>query len=324
METNTPRISIIIPVYNLEGKLSRCLDSVLQQTYLELQIILVDDGSTDQSAEICRAYAQKDPRIELIRKENGGVSSARNLGLEHAAGKYVTFVDGDDWISERYVEECVLRAEESGADIVIGGLTKIENGVETVKSPKEGDYDRKGFLQMVCRNGTEVYGYVPNKLYRRGLLNRAAIRFDEKMHSQEDLAFALLAYEAAEHIVCFSFSEYYYNKVPSNRILPPEHLLGNQIKLFQIAEASGTETGQMVPRFQRLLYTVLYHAASAEEIWKLESLKIPEPLLADRTENRSEIRKLISWFARKKYKRIFRYFRIRHAVRRLVKGTNNE
>ena len=317
-------VSIVIPVYNLEDKLNKCLDSVLQQTCRELQIILVDDGSTDRSAEICKIYEQKDPRFQLIRKQNGGVSSARNLGLAHATGKYVLFVDGDDWISDRFVETYVRRAEESGADIVIGGLTQIRNGRETIKRPAKGDYDRKAFLEMMCRDGTEIYGYVPNKLYLRDLLNQKAIRFDETMHSQEDLAFALLAYETAEHIICFEFSEYYYNWIPSQRTLSPEHLLGNRIKLFQIAAASGAETGPMVPRFQRSLYTVLYHAESAEEIRTLEEFQIPEALLEDRTENRTEIRNLIKWFAQKKYKRIYRYFRVRHAVRRLVKGKQNE
>ena len=92
-------ISIIIPVYNLRGKLERCINSVLQQTVINYELILVDDGSTDGSDKICDEFAGKDSRIKVFHKENAGVSSARNLGLDNAYGEYITFVDGDDYIS---------------------------------------------------------------------------------------------------------------------------------------------------------------------------------------------------------------------------------
>ncbi|HJA50079.1 MAG TPA: glycosyltransferase, partial [Candidatus Fusicatenibacter intestinipullorum] len=93
------KISVIIPVYNVEKYLKRCLDSVINQTYKNLEIILIDDGSTDNSGKICDEYAQKDERIIVIHKENGGVSSARNKGLDICIGDYISFIDSDDWIN---------------------------------------------------------------------------------------------------------------------------------------------------------------------------------------------------------------------------------
>ena len=98
MEMTTPVLSIIVPVYNVEKYLARCIDSILAQTFTDFELILVDDGSTDNSGEICDEYAGKDPRIIVIHKENGGVSSARNHGLDIARGEYITFVDSDDQI----------------------------------------------------------------------------------------------------------------------------------------------------------------------------------------------------------------------------------
>ena len=99
----TPLISIIVPIYNVELYLRRCLDSVLNQTYTNLEIILVDDGSPDGCPQICDEYAAKDKRIAVIHKENGGLSDARNAGLDICKGKYISFIDSDDWVDEKYI-----------------------------------------------------------------------------------------------------------------------------------------------------------------------------------------------------------------------------
>ena len=112
-----PLISIIIPVYNAEKYLPNCLDSVINQTYKNLEIILVDDGSTDKSSEICDEYAQKDFRIKLIHKENGGVSSARNAGLALVSGDYIAWVDSDDFVAPDYIEYMYKLLKEYDADI---------------------------------------------------------------------------------------------------------------------------------------------------------------------------------------------------------------
>ena len=314
-------VSIIIPVFNLENKLKRCVDSVLRQTYGRTQIILVDDGSTDKSAEICRRFAEQDDRVCFLQKPNGGVSSARNLGLEHADGTFVMFVDGDDSVSADFVERYVAAIQETRSDVVIGGLTFLEGVQETVRAPEKGVYNRQAFFELLCKNGTELYGYACNRIYTLDLILRAKIRFDEEMHSQEDLAFALRAYHAAEHIACIDFVGYLYEYSPGMRSFPPEHLFGNQISLFRYAKEAGADTEPMIPRFQSLLFTALYHADSEKMIRRIGQIEIPEELLTRCKENRLEVHRIIALFAAQKYGRIYHYFRVRNGIRKLAGRT---
>ena len=110
-------VSIIVPIYNKEKYLEKCLDSILGQTYRDLEIILVDDESTDNSLAICQRYAEKDLRIKIYHKPNGGVSSARNLGLEKSTGKYISFVDPDDFIHSEFIERLEMMLVQSDAEI---------------------------------------------------------------------------------------------------------------------------------------------------------------------------------------------------------------
>lgn len=125
MHENNPRISIIVAVYNIGNYVSRCVDSILAQTYSDLQVILVDDGSTDGSGTICNEYTQKDNRVEVIHKKNGGLSDARNAGLEKADGDYIGFVDGDDWIEPFMYEKMLSACLENNAEIAICRYNQI-------------------------------------------------------------------------------------------------------------------------------------------------------------------------------------------------------
>ncbi len=116
------KLSVFVPVYNVELYLRRCLDSIINQTYKNLEIILVDDGSTDSSGIICDEYAKKDTRIKVLHKENGGVTSAKSVGVENATGDYITFVDGDDYIKLTAYE--TLLACANNADIIIGSCVQ--------------------------------------------------------------------------------------------------------------------------------------------------------------------------------------------------------
>ena len=115
----TEKITVIVPVYNVENYLNKCLDSLINQTYKNLEIIVINDGSTDNSGEICQEYAQKDNRIIYVEQENGGLSDARNAGLERMTGSYVTFVDSDDWVEPDYVEVLHNKLIGYQADIAI-------------------------------------------------------------------------------------------------------------------------------------------------------------------------------------------------------------
>ena len=123
-----PEVSVIIPVYNSEKYVEKCICSVMAQTLPELEIIIINDGSIDESGKILRKLAQKDSRIILLDQENKGVAAARNLGVEKATGKYLTFVDGDDYLQEDYIELMYNLAEKETLDMVICGLTYVDEG----------------------------------------------------------------------------------------------------------------------------------------------------------------------------------------------------
>ncbi len=133
MTNNPPMVSVIVPVYNVEKYLRRCLDSILCQTYTDWECLLVDDGSTDRSGEILDEYVEKDKRFTVFHKANGGVTSARNVGLNNSKGKWIMNIDGDDWIEPDGVEQLLITAERTESDVVIGDFKfNYENGNETV------------------------------------------------------------------------------------------------------------------------------------------------------------------------------------------------
>ena len=178
-------ISVIIPVYNTEQYLRRCIDSVLAQTYKDFELLLIDDGSKDSSGAICDEYAAQDTRVRVFHKENGGVSSARNIGLDYAQGEWVTFVDADD-----YIEENFLKSFEGNldADLVVGGM--IEKGPQgnLLRNIPSGYHHPPTFA--LEGNLTKLAFQSPcGKMYRGSLVKK--LRFDESMIIGEDHFFIL-------------------------------------------------------------------------------------------------------------------------------------
>lgn len=122
-----PLVSVVVPVYKVEKYIERCVDSILNQTYKNLEILLIDDGSPDKSGEICDSYALKDKRVRVIHKNNGGLSDARNVGIDISKGKYITFVDSDDWIEKTYIEELYDLIESTNSEIAICNFLKVSD-----------------------------------------------------------------------------------------------------------------------------------------------------------------------------------------------------
>lgn len=141
MENKRPTVSVIVPVYRAEEYLNRCVDSILAQTFTDFEVILVDDGSPDHCGEICDDYARRDPRVRAFHKENGGVSSARNMGLNHAQGEWIAFVDADDWVLSHYLETILVGKD---TDIIITNEFSI--GFIDKKKPLKICYARIGIL----------------------------------------------------------------------------------------------------------------------------------------------------------------------------------
>ena len=185
-------ISVIVPVYNVEKYIRNCLDSIINQTYKDLEIILVDDGSTDNSGAICDEYAQKDSRIKVIHKQNGGQSSARNVGLKNATGEFIGFVDSDDTIELNAYEKLVFAID--GVDLAICGHSVVnDNGTTTNSKGKEKvlDYDDL-WKEIFGRLNNAVW----NKLFCKELLD--GIEFNQNFAHGEDLIFNILYLQKAK------------------------------------------------------------------------------------------------------------------------------
>ena len=203
-------ISIIIPVYKVEKYLEKCIESVLKQTYTNLQIILVDDGSTDNSGKICDEYAKKDSRIEVIHKANGGLSDARNVGISKAKGRYIGFVDSDDYIKEDMYEVLLNLIIEYNADISICNLYDVIDGKEYIRNKENGiqEYSRLDILKEVLLD-KNIQSYAWNKLYKKELFDEIKYPIGKKY---EDIGTTFYVFEKCDKIVVTSEPEYYYLK----------------------------------------------------------------------------------------------------------------
>ncbi len=197
LKPNTPLLSVIVPVYNTEPYLQRCLDSIIRQTYTNLEIILVDDGSTDGSGRICEEYAEKDGRIKVLHKTNGGLVSARKAGLQVAAGEYATYVDSDDFI-EQGMYECYMHlALETDADVVTGGkirdygshvVPESESAVPGVYKGRNLERLREMLIDAKHFFKYNVSVHIYDKIYRTPLLKKYQMQVPDKIIIGEDAA----------------------------------------------------------------------------------------------------------------------------------------
>ena len=185
------KVSIIVPIYNAEECLERCIESVINQTYRDLEIILVNDGSTDNSIYICKSYASLDNRIVVLDKKNTGVSSARNTGLSAAKGEYIQFVDSDDFIDLNMVEVLVENMKMSNSDIVFCGLKKkLKNKTTLIKFKNHGSYHIRNFIEDNIEIISDILiGSPCNKIYKSEIIKRYNIKFKNDLEYAEDLIF---------------------------------------------------------------------------------------------------------------------------------------
>ncbi len=205
---NAPLISVIIPVYNVEDYLERCLESILRQTYTHLEIILVDDGSTDGCPKICDDFQKKDSRIKVIHKENGGLSDARNKGLDIATGAYISFIDSDDWIDLQTYEISMEKMLTCNAQIVAFNVLRVYEGKDFTPNLSE-DYEIMNAEQAILTTvgNTKVRTTAWNKLYRAELIG--SFRFLKgKLNEDEFFTFRIL--DKADTIVYLHRECYYY------------------------------------------------------------------------------------------------------------------
>ena len=201
-------ISIIIPVYKVEKYLEKCIQSVINQTYENLQIILVDDGSPDNCGKICDEYAKKDHRIEVIHKSNGGLSDARNKGLEMAKGEYIGFVDSDDYIEADMYEVLYNLLKQYNADVSICNFYTVSQGKISIKNADNGinEYNRIEILKEILLD-KNIQSYAWNKLYKKELFDEIKYPIGKKY---EDIGTTFYLLEKCNKVVVTGKSEYYY------------------------------------------------------------------------------------------------------------------
>lgn len=219
------KYSVIVPIYKVEKYLNKCIDSILAQTYKNFELLLIDDGSPDRCPQICDEYAALDKRVRVIHKKNGGLVSARNVGIEEARGEYICYVDGDDWIDEKLLESVYEKALRiKSPDVVIFGIVKkfANRDEEIFTDLKDGFYDKNQLKN-------EVYPYMMydnrkpfcqglifpaacNKIYKRSLLKEHYCE-DLKIRMGEDNAFVYEMLWYAESIYIYNKIFYYYNQL---------------------------------------------------------------------------------------------------------------
>lgn len=208
MYRNQPLISIIVPVYKVEKYLEKCIQSIINQTYNNLQIILVDDGSLDNCGKICDEYAKKDNRIEVIHKTNGGLSDARNVGISKAKGKYIGFVDSDDYIEKSMYEDLYNLIEENQSDVCICNFYNVVGNNKSLKNPDNGiqKYNKIDILREILID-SKIQSYAWNKLYKKELFDNIKYPVGKKY---EDIGTTFYILEKCNKIIVTGTPEYYY------------------------------------------------------------------------------------------------------------------
>lgn len=261
---DNPKISVIVPVYNVEQYLPRCIDSILDQTFTDFEVLLIDDGSTDSSGDICDEYAKKDNRIKVFHKENGGVSSARNCGINFSRGELISFIDSDDWLKQNCLQEIVTNMVD--VDLLVFSYTWIfYDGSTRTVTPKEMKVEEvdkiEYFILCMRHNNTKenMFGYPWNKVFRREIIKHYNITFEEGLHYCEDEIFVLSYCLKIRKAKSIPISLYYhwlrndslsYNKLQYSEWM---HLVSCIDKLIPLLHYKNLQQEYRMWRFQTFL-----------------------------------------------------------------------
>lgn len=214
-----PTVSIIMPVYNVEKYIKKAIISILNQSFDDFELIIVNDGTTDKSIDVVNEYYQKDSRIVLINKSNGGLSDARNIGMRVAKGEYILFVDSDDEIESKLLEITVRSAKLYDSDIVMFGMFKdyIDSNEQILRTSlhkvKSGNYDRKNFANIdIDLDFIDLVGYVCNKLYKKKIIIEKQNLFETNLSLIEDIVFNTTIFELIEKLTVLEEPLYHYKQ----------------------------------------------------------------------------------------------------------------
>ncbi|MDO4198652.1 MAG: glycosyltransferase [Erysipelotrichaceae bacterium] len=261
---NKPFISIIVPVYNAEKHLRRCIDSILEQSFRDFEVILVDDGSADGSPSILDEYRDSDERVKVIHKENEGVSKARNTALDIAVGKWIQFADADDWLSNNAMASFVDTADKHDCEMVVADFYRVVNE----RFSKKGSIKKDGLLskleyadEMMDNPADFYYGVLWNKFYRKDIIDEYHLRMNDDVSWCEDFLFNLEYIYHIDSIYILKTPVYYYfknrdsivNNLSIGKVINSKINIYNYYQLFLSSVFDKEEYNQMIFRISRFL-----------------------------------------------------------------------
>lgn len=273
------KVSIVIPVYNTEEKLEICLDSIINQTYKNFEVILINDGSIDNSGQICDYYSNIDSRFMVLHKQNEGVSIARNVGIDLASGDYLVFVDSDDKIKVNMLEKMVINLENSQADVLISGITFVNNNeILLEKIPENSGLIGIQVWEYISKVESDLYGYVSNKLYRLDIIKKNEIYFDKNRKVQEDLDFAIRVFSKCDKFYLLKESYYLY-EYESNKNRKPDIIGYMEIELkkrniYKQKNVYGNCKQSHCNKLSNMIFTYLYWLPKNKDEFLKEANKL--------------------------------------------------
>ncbi|NLO84922.1 MAG: glycosyltransferase [Clostridiales bacterium] len=268
MQNNASVVSVIVPVYNAEQTLRRCLDSILGQSYEHLEVLLVDDGSTDGSLTLLREYERSDSRVRVFSVPNGGVSAARNLAIDHATGEYIQFVDSDDNLFAGATMNLITAMKDQSCELTIAPYIEVVGNMQKPCGRLQSDevLDQAGFLDHLSAHPNSFYYAVLwNKLYRRDIICEQGIRCDQRFPWGEDFAFNAYYYRYVKRVAVISKPVYQYRRSPDGLAMStakdtlrhPVDSIGVKKELYELYKQLFESVG-LYEKYKRVLPQYLF------------------------------------------------------------------
>ncbi len=316
---SNPLVSIVVPVYNNESTIEKCLCSLLNQTYKTIEIIVINDGSTDDSVMTINRMRRNNSRIMLFSQVNKGVSAARNVGIEYSHGEYLMFADGDDEVLPEMIEHYVQVAIECNADIVVGGIIFNRQGEITTGYPPNEKYTPDVPIKYLVEGHRGIFGHVPNKMYKRSLLVENKLLFPQNVHVQEDLMFALSAYDVADTVVQIQYAGYIYNMPDEVKDITLVDLLNNRIEIGKVALRHHVDTRPLIPQINHIVFSMFFSYTVFDDIERILNTTEVMDWIDYKCSKKWEERMILFFVCKKQFLLAYQYFKIRKIIRNVVK-----